>query len=119
MVSTFDGIKNTLSGLFGQKDEVPHYKEDLVDLVDREFKRRQDERKAFELQMRLNLAFYEGNQYLEINTAANSLVEQPVLTDYSEREVFNNIAPNIETRISKLKRIRPALTVRPRQHRAR
>jgi hypothetical protein len=113
VVSTFDGIKNTLSGLFGQKDEVPHYKEDLVDLVNREFKRRQDERKAFELQMRLNLAFYEGNQYLEINTAANSLVEQPVLTDYSEREVFNNIAPNIETRISKLKRIRPALTVRP------
>ena len=42
-----------------------------------------------------------------------ALEEMPILYDYEEREVFNHIAPNIETRISKLKRVRPLLKVKP------
>lgn len=110
----FSNIMNTAKGIFGGRDEErPVYDDDLVGFVDKEFKRRQDERHPFELQWRLNMAFYEGNQYLDINTASMALEEMPMLYDWQEREVFNQIAPNIETRISKLKRVRSILKVRP------
>lgn len=112
---TIGNIGNKIGSIFGgrQEEEKPVFEQDLVDLVEREFKRRRDERRPFELQWRLNLAFYEGNQYVDINTASMALEEQPILYDWQEREVFNHIAPNIETRISKLKRVRPLLKVKP------
>lgn len=112
-------IKKAVSSMFGggnqngQSGGPPAFNEELVGLVEKEFKRRQDERQPFELQWRLNLAFQDGNQYLDINTASMALEEMPVLYDWQEREVFNHIAPNIETRISKLKRVRSVLKVRP------
>lgn len=111
-------IKKAVGSIFGggqggQPGGPPVYDEELVGHVEKEFKRRQDERRPFELQWRLNLAFLDGNQYLDINTASMALEEMPVLYDWQEREVFNHIAPNIETRISKLKRVRSVLKVRP------
>ena len=106
-------IKNMVQNVFGGKQEGPEYDDDLVAYVDREFQRRQQERRPFELQWRLNLAFYEGNQYLDINTASMALEEMPILYDWNEREVFNHIAPNIDSRVSRLKRVRSVLKVRP------
>ena len=45
----------------------------LVTFVDGEYDRRLKERTDFELQWRLNLAFAEGNQYVEINQTAQTL----------------------------------------------
>ena len=89
------------------------YNEDLAKFVNDEFKRRQQEKRPFELQERLNLAFLEGNQYLEINPVSNNLEEVPKLYWWQEREVFNQIAPIIQTRVSKLVRQRLVMKVRP------
>jgi hypothetical protein len=107
------GIQNGIQNVFGSKEKKPVHIDDLVDFVNAEYTRRMTERRIFELQWRLNLAMYEGNQYLDINTATMSLEEMPILYDWQEREVFNHIAPNIETRISKLKKVRTILKVRP------
>lgn len=87
--------------------------EELVSFVENEFKRRQDERKPIELQWRLNAAFKEGNQYVNINSSAMTLTEIPKLYYWQEREVFNQIAPIVETRCAKLSRMRPITKVRP------
>lgn len=81
----FEPIKEGIKSIFGGKSEEPAFKDDLVDHVDREFKRRQEERRPFELQWRLNLCFYEGQQHLDINTASMSLEETPILFDWQER----------------------------------
>jgi hypothetical protein len=85
----------------------------LVSFVQEEYTKRLSERKPFELQWRLNMAFIEGNQYLDINTAAQTVEEIPKMYWWQEREVFNHIAPNIETRIARLSKMRPILKVRP------
>ena len=84
-----------------------------VAFVNEEYRRRQTERRPFELSWRLNLAFIEGNQYLDINTQAGELIEIPKALWWQEREVFNHIGPIIETRISRLSRLHPILKCRP------
>lgn len=100
----------------GQQAEDPYATasvKEMVDFVEGEFKRRQKERIPFELQWRLNIAFIEGNQYVQINEVAQTL--DRVSEDYwwEEREVFNHIAPNIEARQARLGKMRPVLKVRP------
>ncbi len=123
-MSIFSNTINTITGpiknMFGGgnnaddgKGGPPAYDEDQVAMVDKEFKRRQDERRPFELQWRLNLCFLEGQQYLDINTASWALEEMPQIYDWQEREAFNQIAPNVEARQAKLKRVRSLLGVRP------
>jgi len=85
----------------------------LVQFVDNEFKRRQDERRPYELQWRLNIAFVEGNQYVDVNPVGMTLEEIPQMFWWQEREVFNHIAPTVETRTAKLGRMRPIMKVRP------
>ena len=80
------GISNLFSGIFGGKEEAPVYDDDLVEFVDKEYRRRIEERRPFEIQWRLNLALYEGNQFVDINTASMALEEQPILYDWEERE---------------------------------
>ena len=78
-----------------------------------EYKKRRDERRPFELQWRLNIAFMDGIQYMDINSNSQSVEEIPKLFWWQEREVFNHVAPNVEVRISKLGRIKPILVARP------
>jgi len=89
------------------------YKDDLVNYVNEKFERRRAERRPFELQWRLNMAFVDGQQYLDINSARLDLMEIPKLYDWQEREVFNHIAPIVETRIARISRMQPTLKTRP------
>ncbi len=93
--------------------DKPEYADDLIKLVNDEFQRRKEERRPFELQWRLNIEFYVGNQFVKINTVSNAVEEQPLAYWWQEREVFNQIAPLIDTRLAKLSRMRPILKVRP------
>ena len=78
------------SNIFGgkKKEELPRTQEtekemtqdELVTFVENEFKRRQNERRPFELQWRMNIAFLEGNQFVDINIAMD-LQEIPQLTN--------------------------------------
>lgn len=92
---------------------VPQTQDEFIKYVNDEHKRRQDERRGFELQWRLNMAFIEGNQFLDINPVKLTLEEMPELYSGQERESFNQIAPIIETRYSRLSRISPILKCRP------
>lgn len=85
----------------------------LVSFVDEEFDRRRKERMPFELQWRLNVAFIEGNQFVDINPVGQMLKEVPRLYFWQEREPFNQIAPILETRIARMSRMRPILKARP------
>ncbi len=87
--------------------------EALVSFVNTEYKQRQRDRLPYELQWQLNVNFIEGNQYVDINPVAFKLEEIPKLYDWQEREVFNQIAPAVETRIARLSRMRPILKSRP------
>ncbi|MBO8161334.1 MAG: hypothetical protein H0Z24_06820 [Thermosipho sp. (in: Bacteria)] len=89
------------------------FKEELVDFVKKEFEKRQQERLPLELQWRLNIEFYNGNQYQEINYQTKTVEEVVKLYWWQEREVFNQIAPIVETRLAKLARLRPIPKVRP------
>ena len=86
--------------------------QELVAFVNEQYDKRMKARAKFELQWRLNIAFIEGHQYMDINLAAMKLNEQFPMYEWQEREVFNHIAPNVETRIAKLARLRPALQTR-------
>jgi hypothetical protein len=88
-------------------------KTEFIKYVTEEFKRRQDERRPLEQQWLLNKAFLDGNQYCEINNVTKTIEETPRMSFYEEREVFNELAPIYETRIAKLGRLRPVLSVRP------
>lgn len=89
------------------------YKEDLVSFVEDEFTRREIERRPYELQWRLNLAFLEGQQFVDINEGAMNLEEVPKMYWWQEREAFNHIAPIIETRVARFSRMQPKLKTRP------
>lgn len=85
----------------------------LVDDIKGEFERRKEDRRSFELQWRLNQNFLAGNQYCDILTEVGEVVQQPSTFDWEMRTVYNQIAPIVETRLSKLTRVQPGLTVRP------
>lgn len=97
--------------LFKPKEQI--WNEDLADFVEKEFKRRQEERRSWELQWRLNLEFLNGNQYVGINPSTSAIQEIPKLYWWQEREVFNQIATIIETRMARLSRTKPILKTRP------
>lgn len=91
----------------------PEFKDSIVDYVKQEFERRKQERMPFELQWQLNMNFLLGNQYCDINTAAGEIQEIDREFWWQERQVYNHIAPTIETRLAKLSRVRPSMFVRP------
>lgn len=88
------------------------YIEDVVGSVKADYERRRAARRQFEAQWRLNTNFALGNQYCRITPSGEVENEQK---DYfwQEREVFNHIASIVETRLAKLNRVRPSMSVRP------
>ncbi|MDR3217215.1 MAG: hypothetical protein LBT55_07435 [Clostridiaceae bacterium] len=88
------------------------FKEDLVAEVQADFQKRREARRPLELQWRLNMNFNAGNQFAEI-TPRGEVEDLGRQYFWQEREVFNHVAPVVETRLSKLSRIRTGLSVCP------
>ncbi|MDR3263476.1 MAG: hypothetical protein LBT30_04120 [Clostridiales bacterium] len=86
--------------------------EDIVRDVTADFDRRREARKSFELQWRLNMNFFIGNQFSEI-TPQGDIDDSGKAYYWQEREVFNHIAPITETRLAKLGAIKPSVNIRP------
>ncbi len=84
----------------------------LVADVNDDFKKRQEARRPLELNWRLNMNFVVGNQFAQISSKGE--IEDGG-KDYfwQEREVFNHIAPILETRLAKLARVKAKAQVRP------
>ncbi len=98
------------------KNEKYFYSKDedkaIIDTTLEDFNRRREERKPYELAWELNMNFMLGNQYSCINLAGE--IEQSSKNYYwEEREVYNHIAPIIETRLAKLGKVRPTVSVKP------
>ena len=85
--------------------------EELISSVKSDFFKRQQERQALELQWRLNLDFVSGVQYV-LSNPKGEIVESDKNYYWERREVYNHIAPIVETRLAKLSRIRPKMSVR-------
>ena len=84
----------------------------IVQEVVEDYLRRRDARKSLESQWQLNVNFMMGNQYSYI--ASNGAIRQDDKQYFwQEKEVFNHIAPIIETRISKICANTPNVTVVP------
>ncbi len=91
--------------------------EKTVFFIREEYERRKKARMPFELQWTLNANFVNGNQYCDINIYRQNGIEQ-FSPDYKwrEREVFNRIAPIIETRVGLLQKINYKMIVKPRRN---
>lgn len=84
----------------------------IVNEVLKDFSLRQQERKPYELTWELNMNFMLGNQYSSINLSGE-IEQNPKNYYWEEREVYNHIAPIIESRLAKLGKVRPTVSVKP------
>lgn len=89
------------------------YKEEILEMIAAECRRRHDERRPLELQWMLNADFYAGHQYCDVNPFSTELEDYAPPFDYMERGVYNRIAPLIETRIANFKSLDFSMEVHP------
>lgn len=88
------------------------FEEEIVAEVIADFKKRQEIRRPIELNWRLNMNFVLGNQFAEISPKGD-IEENDRQYFWQQREVYNHIAPILETRLAKLARVKSRATVRP------
>lgn len=79
--------------------------------VTKDFERRREERRRLESGWLLNLNFYSGNQYCDVSPFGG-VVEEDKQFYWQARRVFNHIAPTVESRLSRLEKLKPELRVR-------
>lgn len=84
----------------------PDFAEDIVNDVKKDFEKRQTMRRPYELSWQLNMNFLMGNQYCRI-TPNGAIAQDEKFYFWQEKQVYNHIAPIVETRLSRLNRIRP------------
>lgn len=89
------------------------FKDSVLADIKQKFEKRRSERNLLELTWRLNINFFNGDQYTTINTFTNDIEETPLLVDWEERNVFNEIAPTVETRLAILSKRKNNLKNRP------
>lgn len=95
-----------------EKQNVERYAEDVVREIKADFAARQRMRRPYELSWQLNMNFAMGNQYCQIGSRG-SIEQEDKYYFWQEKQVFNHIAPVVETRLSRLNRVRPKPVVRP------
>lgn len=93
------------------KKDSEDISKEIVTFVTEEYVRRRNERLPFEKQWKLNLNYVAGNQYCEI-LPNGQIHEEEKYYGWQSRSVFNHIAPIVDTRLAKLTRVRPIMSVR-------
>ena len=88
------------------------FAEDVVASVKADFAERQKMRRPYELSWQLNMNFVMGNQYCGISPRG-SIEQEDKYYFWQEKQVFNHIAPIVETRVARLNRVRPKPIARP------
>ena len=79
-------------------NKEPTLEKDVCRAIAAEAEKRRQNRLPFELQWRLNTNFLLGNQHCDINAHRMVVENYKPLYDYMSNEVFNRIAPIMETR---------------------
>ena len=85
---------------------------EIVAEITADFKKRQEQRRPVELNWRLNMNFVLGNQFSEIS-AKGDIEDVGRQYFWQQREVYNHIAPILETRLAKLSRVKAKPVARP------
>ena len=85
---------------------------EIVAEIIADFKKRQEKRRPIELNWRLNMNFVLGNQFSEISSKGD-IEDVGKQYFWQQREVYNHIAPILETRLAKLSRVKAHPIVRP------
>ena len=93
--------------------ERQRYIDELILEVQNDFEKRRKERLPYERQWELNMKFLAGNQYCGINGLGELMVENKTFY-WQNREVYNHIAPIMESRLAKLSKVVPSVSVRPK-----
>lgn len=93
--------------------EREKYIEELISDVYDDFKKRQENRIAYERQWELNINFLNGNQYCDVS-AQGEILEENKTFYWQRKGVYNHIAPAVDTRIAKFSSISPSVSVRPK-----
>ena len=88
------------------------FADDVVKSVKADFAERQKMRRPYELNWQLNMNFAMGNQYCGISPRG-SIEQEDKYYFWQEKQVFNHIATILETRLSRLNRVRPKPVARP------
>lgn len=83
----------------------------LAEEIGQDLARRQQMRRHLERGWELNMNFVSGNQYCDVSPSGE-IEEEDAAFYWQSRKVFNHIAPTIDTRMARLAKVRPALTVR-------
>ncbi|MDR2201275.1 MAG: hypothetical protein LBP26_00695 [Clostridiales bacterium] len=105
------GQKNSRGGESANGGQI-RFTEELIASVTADYNARAQARRNFEAQWQLNSNFVLGNQFCSV--APSGEIEDGERGYYwQEREVFNHLAPILETRLAKLNRVRPRMNVRP------
>lgn len=115
VTKTTKNYLRTQKNLMNNKEKYFYGKDEdkvIVDFVLNDFKEKQLNRKAYELIWQLNINFYVGNQYSYI-TPSGFISDIEKSYSWENREVYNHIAPIIESRLSKLNKIKPNIEVLP------
>ncbi|MDD4291583.1 MAG: hypothetical protein PHX51_05050 [Clostridia bacterium] len=94
-----------------KNEKRPAFREDIVQELKNDFAKRQKQRRGYELQWLLNMNFLNGNQYCDV--FRDGIVDLDKAFYWQQREVYNHIAPIVETRLAKLQRVKPRLVIRP------
>ncbi|MBQ8859189.1 MAG: hypothetical protein IJ012_05305 [Clostridia bacterium] len=112
------GAKNRASGeeavLARDEDGTPLRAREIAAWLVEEYRRRRAERLPLERQWALNASFYTGDQHAALNPESGETERLCPAHDYEEQGVYNRIAPLMETRLSSLRTLSYAMTVRPR-----
>jgi len=109
-----DLSKNDLtSGAIADMDGGEVYEEDVIAFIASELDRRREERRACELQWRLNANFLLGHQNCDINPYRSDVEDRDVQYEYMERACYNRISPIIDTRLANLDAMHFDMTVTP------
>ena len=113
LFSPKDGSGDNRKALDIDRNGNTLFKEDIIKKVMDDLEKRKSERSILEQQWTLNANFLCGNQFCEINPYRGDIEQLEPVYDWLEREVFNQIAPLIETRIANLKKINYMMKVKP------
>ena len=87
--------------------------EDLIAEVENDFEFRRNARISLERKWQLNMNFLAGNQYCKIN-GRGEIDDEDANFFWQNQQVFNHIAPLIESRLAKFSKLRPTLSIRPK-----
>lgn len=100
------------------KSEIPttrkkkeNFRDEVLNDIFADFYNRQNERRKLEKQWELDLEFLAGNQYCEISPRGE-VEEEEKYYYWQNRGAFNHIAPIIDSRVAKLTKMKPIMSVK-------